>query len=151
MPPGTFLVATSDFGPIVLVRLLVGWAFVVEGVFKFLRPGERGAGLFEGLGIPFPDLMARTVGGTEVLCGLLVLLGVGVRVSVVPLMAILLAALLAVRLPLLGAEGLVGFLHASLLETVLLLACAFLLRAGAGPLSMDRKWWTEALEGQATG
>lgn len=146
MPPGVFIIATPDFAPILLIRFMVGWVFIVEGLQKFVRPSERGAGLFESLGIPFPELMAQAAGGTEILCGLLVLGGVVVRVSVAPLLVILMAAVLRTKLPLLGSEGLVPFLHASSVETMLALGCAFLVWVGAGPLSMDRKWWTGALQ-----
>ncbi len=40
------LLRTSDMRAIALIRLLVGWVFVVEGILKFQLPDELGVGQF---------------------------------------------------------------------------------------------------------
>jgi uncharacterized membrane protein YphA (DoxX/SURF4 family) len=39
---------------IVLIRLLVGWVFVSEGIQKFLFPAALGVGRFARIGISHP-------------------------------------------------------------------------------------------------
>jgi putative oxidoreductase len=46
------LLRTNDMKAIVLIRLLVGWVFLVEGILKFLLPDELGGGRFTTIGIP---------------------------------------------------------------------------------------------------
>ena len=70
-------------GPaVVLIRLLVGWVFVAEGVGKFLYPAEQAAGRFARIpAIPAPDFFGPFVGWVEVIFGALVLLGLFTRPS----------------------------------------------------------------------
>lgn len=137
LPPGLLLLRTTGDPSVVLIRILVGWVFAWEGLQKFLLPGERGSGAFEAWGFPLPDLMGPLVGAFEIGCGLLVLAGVGVRVAVVPLLAIILVALMRVKLPLLFSEGLLAGISAMHLDLAMLLGCLFLLWKGAGPMSVD--------------
>ena len=53
--------------PIFIIRLLVGWVFLLEGILKFLRPEELGGSRFSAIGIPAPHLMAPFVGGGDCL------------------------------------------------------------------------------------
>ena len=43
--------ATGSTGNI-LIRMIVGWIFLSEGVLKFLEPQTRGVGRFTKIGIP---------------------------------------------------------------------------------------------------
>jgi hypothetical protein len=43
---------------ILLIRILVGWVFLSEGMQKFLFPEALGVGRFAKIGIPLPRLMA---------------------------------------------------------------------------------------------
>ena len=47
---------------LLLIRILVGWVFVSEGIQKFLFPAQLGVGRFEKIGIPSPHFMAPFVG-----------------------------------------------------------------------------------------
>src|ERR1017187_3715218 len=60
---------------LLLVRFLVGWIFLSEGIQKFLFPAALGAGRFEKIGIPAPHFVAPFVGATEIVCGTLLILG----------------------------------------------------------------------------
>jgi hypothetical protein len=42
---------------ILLIRILVGWVFLSEGIQKFLFPDSLGVGRFVKIGIPWPRLM----------------------------------------------------------------------------------------------
>jgi uncharacterized membrane protein YphA (DoxX/SURF4 family) len=58
-----------------LIRILVGWVFLSEGIQKFLFPDSLGVGRFVKIGIPSPQVMALFVGVVEIVCGSLVLVG----------------------------------------------------------------------------
>src|ERR1700682_6348509 len=60
---------------ILLIRVLVGWVFLSEGVQKFLFPDSLGVGRFVKIGIPWPQVMAPFVGVVEIVCGFLLLMG----------------------------------------------------------------------------
>ena len=60
---------------IVLIRVLVGWVFLSEGIQKFLFPDPLGVGRFVKIGIPWPQVMAPFVGVVEIACGSLLLIG----------------------------------------------------------------------------
>lgn len=55
---------------ILLLRILVGWVFLSEGIQKFLYPDALGAGRFAKIGIPVPQYTAPFVGGIEIVFGL---------------------------------------------------------------------------------
>ncbi len=46
---------------VLLVRILVGWVFLSEGIQKFLFPDTLGVGRFIKIGIPAPHIMARFI------------------------------------------------------------------------------------------
>jgi putative oxidoreductase len=60
---------------VVLIRILVGWVFVSEGIQKFLFPEALGDERFVKIGIPWPHAMAPFVGTVEIVCGTLILAG----------------------------------------------------------------------------
>ena len=47
---------------VLLIRILVGWVFLSEGIQKFLFPDSLGIGRFAKIGIPWPQVMAPFVG-----------------------------------------------------------------------------------------
>jgi hypothetical protein len=54
---------------VLLIRVLVGWVFLSEGIQKFLFPDSLGVGRFVKIGIPWPQVMAPFVGVVEIVCG----------------------------------------------------------------------------------
>ena len=74
---------------IVLIRILVGWVFLSEGIQKFLFPDTLGVGRFVKIGIPWPHAMAPFVGTVEILCGTLVLVGLFTRFAAIPLLGVI--------------------------------------------------------------
>ena len=110
---------------IVLIRLLVGWVFLSEGLQKFLFPGALGVGRFERIGIPAAQVMAPLVGGIEIVFGILILLGWSTRWAAVPLLGVITGALVTTKLPLLEEHGLWTALHASRTDMSMLLGLIF--------------------------
>ena len=45
------LAATKAPAAVILVRILVGWVFLSEGVGKFIYPAEQAAGRFEKIAL----------------------------------------------------------------------------------------------------
>ena len=96
----------SDAPPtVILIRLVVGGVFLTEGILKFLLPSELGAGRFAKIGIPAPELMGIFVGGVEVVCGVLLVLGQLTRLAAVLLLIDISVAILSTKIPILLGHG----------------------------------------------
>src|SRR5579863_9538692 len=96
---------------VLLIRLLVGWVFVSEGIQKFLFPQALGVGRFVKIGIPWPNVMAPFVGTVEIVCGGLLLMGLATRLAAIPLMGVILVALYTTKIPMIGSSGIWSTLH----------------------------------------
>ena len=124
---------------LLLVRILVGWVFVSEGIQKFVFPAQLGVGRFEKIGILFPHFMAPFVGSVEIVCGSLLLIGLFTRVAVVPLLGVILVAIATTKLPMIAKTGVWSMLHEARADFSMLLGLVFLLITGAGTLSLDAR------------
>jgi uncharacterized membrane protein YphA (DoxX/SURF4 family) len=124
---------------LLLVRILVGWVFVSEGIQKFVFPAQLGVGRFEKIGIPSPHVMAPFVGSVEIVCGSLLLIGLFTRVAVVPLLGVILVAIATTKLPMIAKTGMWSMLHEARADFSMLLGLVFLLITGAGTLSLDAR------------
>jgi len=124
---------------LLLVRILVGWVFVSEGIQKFVFPAQLGVGRFEKIGIPSPHVMAPFVGSVEIACGSLLLIGLFTRVAVVPLLGVILVAIATTKLPMIAKTGMWSILHEARADFSMLLGLVFLLITGAGTLSLDAR------------
>ena len=124
---------------LLLVRILVGWVFVSEGIQKFVFPAQLGVGRFEKIGIPSPHVMAPFVGSVEIVCGSLLLIGLFTRVAVVPLLGVILVAIATTKLPMIAKTGVWSMLHEARADFSMLLGLVFLLITGAGTLSLDAR------------
>src|SRR6266478_4650577 len=83
---------------ILLIRILVGWVFLSEGVQKFLFPDTLGVGRFDKIGIPWPHAMAPFVGTVEILCGTLMFVGLFTRFATIPLLGVITVALYSTKI-----------------------------------------------------
>ena len=131
-----------------LLRLVAGSVFVWEGILKFVYVNQ-GVGRFTKLGMPLPAVAAHFVGGLEIVGGALLLLGLATRLIAIPFMIEMIVAVLSTKISLfLGTSplplppapptaGIWAVLHEVRSEWAQLLVCAFLFRAGAGPISLD--------------
>lgn len=121
----------------IFVRLLVGTVFLSEGIQKFMFPETLGAARFIHIGIPFPEFMALFVGFFEILCGIMVLVGLMTRLASVPLFIIILVAILTTKVELLASQGFWKMLHESRTDWSMLLGTIFLFIEGGGKWSVD--------------
>jgi putative oxidoreductase len=121
----------------VLIRVMVGWVFVSEGIQKFLFPGALGAGRFVKIGIPAPQFFAPFVGVVEVVCGALLIVGLGTRLASIPLLIDILVAIATTKVPMLSRSGFWATMHEARTDFCMLLGLTFLLIVGSGTLSFD--------------
>lgn len=124
---------------LLLIRILVGWVFVSEGVQKFLFPAQLGVGRFEKIGIPSPHFMAPFVGVVEIVCGTLLLIGLFTRLAAIPLLVDISVAIATTKIPMLAKSGVWSMLHEARTDFSMLLGLLFLLISGAGTLSLDAR------------
>jgi putative oxidoreductase len=124
---------------ILAIRLLVGSVFFMEGIKKFLFPDQWGAGRFAGFGIPAPHVMGPFVGAVEIVCGLLVLLGLRTRLAAVPLLCVISTAIVVTKIPILFKAGFWRMEDVGRTDYSMLMGLLFLLFAGSGSLSLDAR------------
>lgn len=122
----------------ILIRLIVGAVFLSEGIQKFLFPAIRGAGRFEKIGLPSPEFLGSFVGAFEILCGVLILLGLFTRLASIPLIIIMLVAIATTKSEVLANQGFWEMMHGSRTDWSMLLGSVFLLIKGGGYWSIDQ-------------
>ncbi len=133
------IIHTDNSNTTILVRLIVGAVFLSEGIQKFLFPATRGAGRFEKIGLPSPEILGNYVGTFEILCGVCVLLGLLTRLASIPLIIIMLVAIVTTKADVLANEGFWEMLHGSRTDWTMLLGSIFLLIKGSGYWSLDKQ------------
>src|SRR6266568_4521970 len=146
------LLSTNAPAATLLVRLLVGSVFLSEGIQKFLYPAELAAGRFAKIGVPNPESMGPCVGGCEVVCGALLIIGLLTRLAAIVLLIDISVAILSTKIPLLLGHGFWGFslpkvpdygfwsmMHEARTDFSMWLGLLFLLIVGAG-----KKWSLDA-------
>lgn len=130
---------TDESKTTILIRLSVGTVFLSEGIQKFLFPEIRGAGRFEKIGLPFPDFLGSFVGGFEIVCGALILLGLLTRLASIPTLIIMLVAFATTKSEVFLEKGFWELMHGSRTDWAMLLGSIFLIIQGGGRWSMDKK------------
>jgi uncharacterized membrane protein YphA (DoxX/SURF4 family) len=130
----------------IIIRLMVGSVFLSEGIQKFLFPAIRGAGRFEKIGLPSPELLGSFVGSFEVVCGALILIGLLTRLASVPTFVIMLVALATTKLDMLANDGFWVMMHASRTDWAMLLGSLFLIIKGGGKWSVDQYLFSKRIK-----
>ena len=125
---------------VLLIRILVGWVFLSEGIQKFLFPESLGVGRFTKIGIPLPQLMAPFIGVTEIICGALLLAGLFTRLACVPLLIDICVALYLTKMVTFTKNGFWDTLHEARTDVSMLLGLVFLLIVGGGTLALDARY-----------
>jgi putative oxidoreductase len=115
---------------LLLVRILVGWVFLTEGIQKFLFPAALGVGRFTKIGIPAPQVMAPFVGAVEVVCGALVIVGVMTAWAAVPLLMVIAVAIATTKAPMLVHQGFWAAMHEGRTDFCMLLGLVAILLLG---------------------
>jgi len=128
---------TADDHRSVLPRLIVGLIFLSEGIQKFLFPELAGAGRFERIGFSNPEFMASFVAWFEIVCSVLILIGLSVRIAAMPLLIIMITAITTTKIPILLEKGLWSMAHESRTDFAMTMLIIYILIYGAGKLSID--------------
>ncbi len=123
--------------PLLLVRGVVGFVFLLEGILKFVTPDKLGVGRFVKIGIPSPEVLAPFVGVVEIACGLLIVFGLLTRLAAVPLIIDMLVAIATTKVPILIHTGVWDMAHEARLDFAMLASSCVLLAVGAGAHSSD--------------
>lgn len=124
---------------VILIRVIVGWVFLSEGIQKFLFPEALGVGRFMKIGIPDPQFFAPFVGVVEILFGALLILGLLTRLATIPLIIDISVAIGTTKIPMLSKQGFWAMAHEARVDFCMLFGLIFLLIVGAGRLSLDAK------------
>ena len=121
-----------------LIRLILGYVFLVAGLQKFIFPENMGPGRFAEMGFPAPEFTAYFVGFFEALGGLLILIGLASRLAAIPLAITMVVAIITTKFPQLS-EGFWSFAQAARLDIAMLLTSVFVIINGSGRNSFDEK------------
>jgi putative oxidoreductase len=135
-----FLGRTAGPASIFFIRLAVGLIFFTQGILKFTDP-HMGVERFARIGFPEPYFTARFVGTFEIICGLLVLLGLRTRASSVPLLIVICTAIATTKIPELTrpAQGFWFMVSDARTDFAMLCSLIFLIIAGGGSFSLDSR------------
>ena len=131
------VVQTHAPAAVLLIRLLAGVVFFAEGVKKFLFVAQWGAGRFAHIGIPHPEVMAPFVGVVEIVCGLLLIIGLFGRPAALLLLINISVAIATTKIPLLLSHGFWEMEDKARTDYSMFMSVLFILIAGAGAWSLD--------------
>lgn len=124
---------------ILLLRILVGWVFLSEGIQKFLFPETLGAGRFAKIGIPAPAAMAPFVGIVEIVCGSLLIVGLFTVAAAVPLLIDIAVAIATTKAPMVFKQGFWAAMHEGRTDFCMVLGLLAIVCLGAGSFSIDAR------------
>lgn len=140
--------------PMVLVRIIVGLVFLVEGTLKFMLPGELGAGRFAAIGLPYPHILAPLVGGIEIVGGAAVLLSLLAGDAALLLLCVIVTALIITKVPILLGQplgqfalpkvahyGWLGFLHEARTDLCMFFCLVAILIDSGLQIGRRRRWY----------
>ena len=122
---------------ILLIRLAVGLIFFTQGILKYTDP-NMGVVRFTRIGFSHPYFTARFVGTFEIVCGLLILLGLWTRAAAVPLLIVICTAIVTTKLPELARanQGFWFMVSDARTDFAMLCSLLFLLAIGDGDWSL---------------
>jgi len=132
----------TQLTPAIIPRLIVGLIFLSEGIQKFIYPELTGTGRFIKIGFSNPEFWANFTGAFEIICGLLILLGLFTRLASIPLLIIMLVAFVKTKIPILMDKGFWSMAHEYRTDFAMTLLLIFLLCYGGGRFSLDRKYFS---------
>src|ERR1039458_3346211 len=122
-----------------LVRILVGWVFLSEGIQKFLFPASLGTGRFAKIGIPAPQFTGPFVGVVEIVCGTLLIVGLFTTLATVPLLIDIAVAIATTKVPMLLKQGFWATMHEGRTDFSMLIGLVAVALLCAGGLSLDER------------
>jgi putative oxidoreductase len=122
-----------------LVRMLVGWVFLSEGIQKFLFPAALGVGRFAKIGIPVPQYTAPFVGIVEIVFGFLLIVGFFTSLATILLLIDIAVAIATTKVPMLLKQGFWSAMHEARTDFCMLLGLLAIVLFGAGGFSLDQR------------
>ena len=125
--------------PTLLCRLAVGLIFLSEGIQKYVFPDVVGTGRFIKIGFSDPSFWAYFTGAFEIVCGILILIGLLTRLAAIPLLIIMMVAFITTKIPILFDKGFWPMAHEYRTDFAMTLLLIFLLIYGGGNFSVDKK------------
>jgi len=128
---------TIDDNKTILVRLIVGLTFLTEGIQKYLFPELLGPGRFLKIGFANPEFWAYFTGAFEIICGMLVLIGLFTRIAAIPLLIIMIVAFITTKWPILVDKGFWPMAHEYRTDFAMTLLLIYLFISGSGRWSLD--------------
>jgi putative oxidoreductase len=135
----TFILSTVNDNRTILVRLIVGLIFLSEGIQKYLFPELLGTGRFLKIGFSYPAFWAYFTGTFEIICGVMILLGIFTRLVSIPLFIIMITAFVTTKWPILIDKGFWTMAHEYRTDFALTILLIYLLIVGGGRWSADSK------------
>jgi uncharacterized membrane protein YphA (DoxX/SURF4 family) len=125
---------------ILLIRLAVGLIFFTQGILKYIDP-NMGVARFTKIGFPHPYFTAHFVGSFEIVCGIFILLGLWTRVTAVPLLIVITAAIATTKIPELfrASQGFWYMVSDARTDFAMLCSLLFLMSVGGGAWSLDAR------------
>ncbi len=140
--------------PMILIRIIVGGVFLLEGALKFVLPQELGEGRFVAIGLPFPHELAQFVGGVEVVGGAAVVLGFFAGDAALLLLPVIVTALLTTKFPVLFGQpigpfplmklnhyGALSFFHEARTDLAMLFGLVAILVDSGLRVGRRRRWY----------
>lgn len=121
----------------VFFRIVVGLVFLTEGIQKYLFPELLGTGRFAKIGFSDPAFWAYFTGTFEIICGLLILLGLLTRLASIPPFIIMVVAFVTTKWPLLTEKGFWPFMHEYRTDFAMTILLIYLFIYGGGKWSLD--------------
>jgi putative oxidoreductase len=123
--------------PALLCRLAVGLIFLSEGLQKYLFPATLGTDRFEKIGFNHAAFWAYFTGTFEIVCGILILIGLFTRLAAIPLLIIMIVAFITTKYPELIEKGFWFMAHDYRTDFAMTLLLIYLIINGGGKKSVD--------------
>src|SRR5258707_3462595 len=114
-----------------IIRLMVGFVFLSEGIEKLLMPVANGPARFAKLGVPYPQVPGPFVGAIEITCGFLLIIGLLTRIASFPLLIVMLVTIYTTKIPTFIQKGFWAAAHDGRADFCMLMGLTFLLIYGA--------------------
>ena len=140
--------------PMILIRVVVGLVFLLEGILKFLRPEELGVAHFASIGLPFPQQLAPLIGGIEIGGGAALLLNFYAGDAALVLLAVIITALITTKIPILlgrpmgsftleklSSYGWLSFFHAARVDLCMLFGLVAVAIESGVRVGRRRPWY----------
>ena len=123
---------------VLLVRIAVGLIFFTQGILKYI---DRNLGVvrFTRIGFPHPYFTAHFVGTVEILCGVLLLVGLWTRIVSIPLLIVITTAIATTKIPELfrANQGFWYMVSDARTDFAMFCCLVFLISVGGGSWSLD--------------